>query len=90
MTVIIPADLKLQCNISLIPWYLTRYHILFMVPPNIDFQYEPCDRIFSLLRKMDVQMNEWLKKRHIKSFYCSVANPSLRQGAQTLLQVPLN
>ncbi|CAG9537340.1 unnamed protein product [Cercopithifilaria johnstoni] len=53
----------------------------FVVP------YEPCDRVFALLRKLDVQMNEWLKKRHVKSFYVSVASPSLRTGAQTLLQV---
>ncbi|VBB33264.1 unnamed protein product, partial [Acanthocheilonema viteae] len=53
----------------------------FVVP------YEPCDRVFALLRKLDVQMNEWLRKRHVKSFYVSVASPSLRTGAQTLLQV---
>uniref|UniRef100_A0A915PZ03 Uncharacterized protein n=1 Tax=Setaria digitata TaxID=48799 RepID=A0A915PZ03_9BILA len=53
----------------------------FVVP------YDPCDRVFALLRKLDTQMNEWLRKRHVKSFYVSVANPSLRIGAQTLLQV---
>ncbi|EJD74990.1 hypothetical protein LOAG_17781 [Loa loa] len=53
----------------------------FVVP------YEPCDRVFALLRKLDIQMNEWLRKRHVKSFYVSVANPSLRTGAQTLLQL---
>ncbi|VDN02395.1 unnamed protein product [Thelazia callipaeda] len=57
----------------------------FVVP--YIFKYDPCDRVFALLRKLNVQMNEWLRKRHVKSFYVSVANPSLRVGAQTLLQV---
>lgn len=51
------------------------------------FQYSPCGPIFGLLQKMDRQMNEWFRKRHVKSFYVSVANPSLRAGAQNLLQV---
>ncbi|VDK79296.1 unnamed protein product [Litomosoides sigmodontis] len=55
--------------------------------PQVLLLYEPCDRVFALLRKLDVQMNEWLRKRHVKSFYVSVASPSLRTGAQTLLQV---
>lgn len=50
-------------------------------------QYEPSDRIFSVIKKLDRQLIEWLKKRHIKSFYVSVANPSLRVGAQNLIQV---
>uniref|UniRef100_A0A0N5AW68 Solute carrier family 12 member 2 n=1 Tax=Syphacia muris TaxID=451379 RepID=A0A0N5AW68_9BILA len=49
--------------------------------------YEPCDRVFSVVRKLDRQLNDWLKKRHIKSFYVSVANPSLRVGAENLIQI---
>ncbi|VDN42409.1 unnamed protein product [Gongylonema pulchrum] len=59
----------------------------YNITKGSSLMYEPCDRVFALLRKLDLQMNDWLKKRHIKSFYVSVANPSLRHGAQTLLQV---
>uniref|UniRef100_A0A1I7XVJ4 Solute carrier family 12 member 3 n=1 Tax=Heterorhabditis bacteriophora TaxID=37862 RepID=A0A1I7XVJ4_HETBA len=50
-------------------------------------QYNPSDRVYSVIRKLDRQINEWLRKRHIKSFYSSVANSSIRAGAQSLIQV---
>ncbi|KJH46770.1 K-Cl cotransporter [Dictyocaulus viviparus] len=49
--------------------------------------YNPSDRVYSVMRKMERQLSEWLRKRHIKAFYTSVANSSLRAGAQSLLQV---
>lgn len=39
-----------------------------------------------MLKKLNDQLRVWLKKRHVKSFYISVANTSLRQGAQALIQ----
>ncbi|CAI2352393.1 unnamed protein product [Caenorhabditis sp. 36 PRJEB53466] len=49
--------------------------------------YDPSDRVFSVIRKLDRQLNDWLRKRHVKAFYQSVANSSLRIGAQSLLQL---
>ncbi|CAB3409641.1 unnamed protein product [Caenorhabditis bovis] len=49
--------------------------------------YEPTDRVFSVIRKLDRQLNDWLRKRRVKAFYQSIANPSLRQGAQALFQL---
>ncbi|CAI4226740.1 unnamed protein product [Auanema sp. JU1783] len=49
--------------------------------------YHPSDRVFSVIKKLDLQLNEWLKKRKVKSFYTSIANASLRAGAQSLLSV---
>jgi len=36
---------------------------------------------------LNIQLRDWLKKRHIKSFYTSIANPNLRSGVQALLQI---
>ncbi|GMT10099.1 hypothetical protein PFISCL1PPCAC_1396, partial [Pristionchus fissidentatus] len=49
--------------------------------------YAPSDRVYSVCRKLDRQLNEWLQRRKIKSFYGSVANPSVRAGVQSLLQI---
>ncbi|GMR58881.1 hypothetical protein PMAYCL1PPCAC_29076, partial [Pristionchus mayeri] len=49
--------------------------------------YSPSDRVYSVCRKLDRQLNEWLQRRKIKSFYASVANQSIRTGAQSLLQI---
>uniref|UniRef100_A0A158PAY2 AA_permease domain-containing protein n=1 Tax=Angiostrongylus cantonensis TaxID=6313 RepID=A0A158PAY2_ANGCA len=49
--------------------------------------YNPSDRVYSVMRKLERQLSEWLRKRRVKSFYASVANSSLRAGAQSLLQV---
>ncbi|KAJ1374249.1 hypothetical protein KIN20_036898 [Parelaphostrongylus tenuis] len=49
--------------------------------------YNPSDRVYSVMRKLERQLSEWLRKRRVKSFYASVANCSLRAGAQSLLQV---
>ncbi|KAE9548555.1 hypothetical protein FO519_008237 [Halicephalobus sp. NKZ332] len=63
---------------------ITRGHSLmvcgYVVP------YAPCDSVFTVIRRLNIQLRDWLKKRHIKSFYTSVANPNLRSGAQALLQ----
>uniref|UniRef100_A0A7E4VQV4 AA_permease domain-containing protein n=1 Tax=Panagrellus redivivus TaxID=6233 RepID=A0A7E4VQV4_PANRE len=48
--------------------------------------YAPCDSVFAVIRRLNLQLREWLRKRHIKSFYVSIANPSIRAGAQALIQ----
>ncbi|CAJ0589999.1 unnamed protein product [Cylicocyclus nassatus] len=45
------------------------------------------ERVYSNMREMERQLSGWLRKRHVKAFYVSVANVSLRAGAQSLLQV---
>ncbi|WKY10102.1 hypothetical protein Q1695_002448 [Nippostrongylus brasiliensis] len=49
--------------------------------------YNPSDRVYSVMRKLERQLSEWLRKRRVKAFYTSVANTSLRAGSQSLLQV---
>ncbi|EYC27812.1 hypothetical protein Y032_0008g197 [Ancylostoma ceylanicum] len=49
--------------------------------------YNPSDRVYSVMRKLERQLSEWLRKRRVKAFYAAVANPSLRAGAQSLIQV---
>ncbi|KAK6053002.1 solute carrier family 12 member 3 domain protein, partial [Cooperia oncophora] len=49
--------------------------------------YNPSDRVYSVMRKLERQLTEWLRKRRVKAFYVSVANASLRAGSQSLLQV---
>ncbi|CAD5232278.1 unnamed protein product [Bursaphelenchus xylophilus] len=48
--------------------------------------YNPSDQVFAMLRKLNDQLRSWLKKRHVKSFYISIANTSLRAGVQSLIQ----
>ncbi|KHJ90358.1 amino acid permease [Oesophagostomum dentatum] len=43
--------------------------------------------LYSVMRKLERQLSEWLRKRHVKAFYVAVANASLRVGAQSLIQV---
>ncbi|VDP54889.1 unnamed protein product [Heligmosomoides polygyrus] len=49
--------------------------------------YNPSDRVYSVMRKLERQLSEWLRKRRVKAFYAAVANASLRAGSQSLLQV---
>uniref|UniRef100_A0A915CRU4 Uncharacterized protein n=1 Tax=Ditylenchus dipsaci TaxID=166011 RepID=A0A915CRU4_9BILA len=46
----------------------------------------PSDSVFGMIRRLNEQLRNWLKKRHIKSFFACVANPNRRLGAQSLLQ----
>ncbi|VDK54135.1 unnamed protein product [Cylicostephanus goldi] len=39
------------------------------------------------MRKLDQQFGRWLRKRHIRAFYISVADANIRGGTQSLLQV---
>ncbi|KAI6225165.1 Amino acid permease-associated region domain containing protein [Aphelenchoides fujianensis] len=48
--------------------------------------YSPSDQVFAMISKMNEQLRAWLKKRHIKAFHVSIANPSLRAGVQSLIQ----
>lgn len=36
--------------------------------------------------KFTKQIYAWMSKRNVKSFYCSVVTPTLREGAQCLMQ----
>uniref|UniRef100_A0AC35UCH6 Solute carrier family 12 member 1 n=1 Tax=Rhabditophanes sp. KR3021 TaxID=114890 RepID=A0AC35UCH6_9BILA len=38
------------------------------------------------VRKLNAKMTDWLREQQRKAFYCSVANKSLRNGVQGLLQ----
>uniref|UniRef100_A0AC34QDX9 Uncharacterized protein n=1 Tax=Panagrolaimus sp. JU765 TaxID=591449 RepID=A0AC34QDX9_9BILA len=44
------------------------------------------DYILVLTRRLNAHLRDWLKKRHIKSFYTSAVNPNLREGTQSLFQ----
>ncbi|CAJ0557765.1 unnamed protein product, partial [Mesorhabditis spiculigera] len=48
--------------------------------------YAPTDRVLSVLRKLDRQLTDWLRKKKTKSFYTSIADPSMRQGVRALYQ----
>ncbi|CAD5223562.1 unnamed protein product [Bursaphelenchus okinawaensis] len=48
--------------------------------------YNPSDQVFAMLRKLNEQLRYWLRKRHVKSFYISIANTSFRSGVQSLIQ----
>lgn len=48
--------------------------------------YVPSDQVFGMMSKLNDQLRAWLKKRKVKSFFMSVANPNLRSGAQSLIQ----
>ena len=54
---------------------------------NNSFQYRSCDFVFHILAKLNYELRNWIRKKHIKAFYVSVANPSLRGGAQSLVQI---
>uniref|UniRef100_A0A914XYB5 Uncharacterized protein n=1 Tax=Panagrolaimus superbus TaxID=310955 RepID=A0A914XYB5_9BILA len=49
--------------------------------------YPPCDYVFHIIRKLNFELRNWIKKRHIKSFYIAIANSSFRAGTQSLFQV---
>ena len=40
-----------------------------------------------MMNKLRDQLKTWFRKRHIKSFYLSIANPNFRQGVQSLVQL---
>ncbi|EFO88059.1 hypothetical protein CRE_18340 [Caenorhabditis remanei] len=50
-------------------------------------QYDPSDRIHTVIRKLDEIVAIWMRKRHLKAFYRAVANSSFRKGAQCLIQL---
>lgn len=54
---------------------------------NMLLQYPPCDYVFHIIRKLNFELRNWIKKRHIKSFYVAIANPSFRAGTQCLFQL---
>lgn len=79
----------------LLPFFLFPLRLQSLIanpipPSNSDsFQYNPSDRVYSVMRKLERQLSEWLRKRRVKAFYAAVANASLRAGSQSLLQVGL-
>ncbi|KAI6237628.1 Amino acid permease-associated region domain containing protein [Aphelenchoides besseyi] len=48
--------------------------------------FEPSEKVFGMIVKLNEQFRGWLRKRRIKSFYVSIANTSLRAGVQALIQ----
>lgn len=49
--------------------------------------YEPSDRVYMVMKRLDENINVWLRKRHLKAFYRAVANSNFRKGAQSLIQL---
>uniref|UniRef100_A0A0M3IPL5 SLC12 domain-containing protein n=1 Tax=Ascaris lumbricoides TaxID=6252 RepID=A0A0M3IPL5_ASCLU len=49
--------------------------------------YAPCERLFAVVRRLDVQITTWLLANKIKAFYLPFANENVRSGAQHLLQI---
>ncbi|KAL7074989.1 hypothetical protein ACQ4LE_005539 [Meloidogyne hapla] len=50
--------------------------------------YKPCNTVFTMLQNFNQQLRDWFVSRHLKgTFAVTVANPNLRAGAQTLLQI---
>uniref|UniRef100_A0A1I7ZZS8 AA_permease domain-containing protein n=1 Tax=Steinernema glaseri TaxID=37863 RepID=A0A1I7ZZS8_9BILA len=49
--------------------------------------YPQCERIFSLVRNLEVQMTDWMKAMKVRAFYQPLANEDLRRGMQNLLQI---
>lgn len=54
---------------------------------SVHFQFKPCSRIYMMTDKVDRQMSEWLKNRHILAYPVIVASDNQAEGAATLLQV---
>jgi hypothetical protein len=48
--------------------------------------YSPSDQVYGMITKLNDQLRAWLKKRKVKSFFTSVANPSFRNGTLSLIQ----
>lgn len=46
----------------------------------------PSQKVLNQVEKFSKQIYVWLTKRNIKSFYCAVVTPTLREGAQCLMQ----
>ncbi|KAI1714915.1 solute carrier family 12 domain-containing protein [Ditylenchus destructor] len=49
--------------------------------------YEASSSVFKMMDKLDDELRVWFKNRHMKAFPVCVANPNLRSGGETLLQV---
>ncbi|KAI1714628.1 solute carrier family 12 domain-containing protein [Ditylenchus destructor] len=49
--------------------------------------YEASSSVFKMMDKLDDELRVWFKNRHMKAFPVCVANPNLRTGGETLLQV---
>uniref|UniRef100_A0A915KTG1 Solute carrier family 12 member 2 n=1 Tax=Romanomermis culicivorax TaxID=13658 RepID=A0A915KTG1_ROMCU len=47
---------------------------------------QPSQKVLSQVEKFTRQIYHWLDKRRVKAFYCAVVAPSVREGAQYLLQ----
>lgn len=49
--------------------------------------YPPCERLFGVVKRLDMQMARWMRANKIKAFYLPFANQSFRSGAQHLFQI---
>lgn len=59
----------------------------FCASVNACFQCKPSDLAFGTIRTMGENMRCWLRDRRIKSFFDGVACESLREGAQSMMQL---
>jgi hypothetical protein len=51
-------------------------------------QYKACNTVFSMIQRFNQQLRDWFVSRHQKATFATcVANPNLRAGTQSLLQV---
>uniref|UniRef100_A0A0N5ANZ6 Solute carrier family 12 member 9 n=1 Tax=Syphacia muris TaxID=451379 RepID=A0A0N5ANZ6_9BILA len=48
--------------------------------------YPPSVAATACIKKLNVELTQWLNDHRIRAFYCAVANRSLKSGVQSLLQ----
>jgi hypothetical protein len=49
--------------------------------------YAPSDKVYVMIRQLNETIRDWLKKRRIKAFFDCTANTSIRNGAQSMIQM---
>ncbi|KAL3078264.1 hypothetical protein niasHS_012151 [Heterodera schachtii] len=49
--------------------------------------YKACNSVFTMMQSFNQQLRDWFVVRHMKAFAVTVANPNLRSGVQSLLQI---
>uniref|UniRef100_A0A914IDA3 Uncharacterized protein n=1 Tax=Globodera rostochiensis TaxID=31243 RepID=A0A914IDA3_GLORO len=49
--------------------------------------YKACNTVFMMMQRFNQQLRDWFVVRHMKAFAVTVANPNLRSGVQSLLQI---
>uniref|UniRef100_A0A914E877 Uncharacterized protein n=1 Tax=Acrobeloides nanus TaxID=290746 RepID=A0A914E877_9BILA len=49
--------------------------------------YPPSNSVFATINQLNETVREWLKRRNVKSLFDCTADPSLRSGVQSMLQL---